>query len=1032
MNLIKLNSFFMLEENFKKEYENLNIEQRRAVDSIYWPIMVVAWPWTGKTQIIALRSAKIIEKTWVNPENILVTTFTEAWVIAIKKRLVKFLWSTWYKITVSTIHSFAQDVIKSFPEKFVEFKLATLVDDVESLEILKNITDKLIEKWQIESLTNDYDKYLYLRDIKSRISSLKQEWINSKRLEQIIEKQKILYTEELSEIKPTLKKYEQTKEKQETHIKKLNELVIFIEEYKKYLRENSLYDFNDMINFVLEKFELDKELRQYYAESFQFIMLDEYQDTNNAQNKIIELILSESQDTPNIMVVWDDDQSIYRFQWANIENMLDFASKYNDSQVIVLENNYRSNQQILDISNALIDNNEERLTKKLPGVNKKLSASSNLKDSTNTPKLLKFNSDIEEENFIISKIEWLLKSWERPEEISIIVRQNKEVEKWSTLLQKNWIEVESKLKTNILNSPYINYILNYLEIIDNPYSNEAKILLLMRARITWLHSIDVYKINRYLYQENYTRKIKLKIFDVIQDKNKLEDIWLENKESIEKFFNQILDFWNSIADNSISEFLSDFIKKTWILEYIEKNWDFWDLEDIYTLLNKIKDWNYWDKTLNIGKIISKIDLYKTYNYNIDRQILIWKKWGIQILTAHSSKWLEYNNVFIPWLHTWNWEGKKVIDKLKLPNWIAWDWIQNSKENSIEEERRLLFVAITRAKDNLFLSYPAWSEWKVFIESQFIWEMSWYYEELEEKIEEKYITKIVSNKMQNWLIHYEDLDIEYISNFLETYKITPSDLNTFLEDPLQFLHSVIFKYPFEDNKFTIFWKVYHRTLELFYLKYKTDQKLPEKSYLTSTFKILIEKEILTPEELQWAIEKWISWLEWYYDTYSTKEEIPLVLEHSFRRKNLIFENIPITWVVDKIEKIWETTDLKNINIWWQLAFFKDSVWLVDYKTWKVKTIWEIKWIDRYWNKKIWEWKYFRQLLFYRLLCEVDFEFNSKFEVWKLALDFVEWKDWVYKLVEVEYSEDEYEYFKNELRESREKINNIDFWKELLKK
>ncbi|MDR1987909.1 MAG: UvrD-helicase domain-containing protein [Candidatus Peribacteria bacterium] len=127
--------------------------------------------------------------------------------------------------------------------------------------------------------------------------------MNYKKFEQIIENQKQEYVEELSEIKPTLKKYETTKSTQEKHIKKLEELNIIFEKYNDYLRENSLYDFNDMINFVLEKFESDKDLRLYYAEIFQFIMLDEYQDTNNAQNKIIELILSENKEQKNVLVV---------------------------------------------------------------------------------------------------------------------------------------------------------------------------------------------------------------------------------------------------------------------------------------------------------------------------------------------------------------------------------------------------------------------------------------------------------------------------------------------------------------------------------------------------------------------------------------------------------------------------------------------------------------------------------------------------------------------------------------------------------
>jgi len=185
-----------------------------------------------------------------------------------------------------------------------------------------------------------------------------------------------------------------------------------------------------------------------------------------------------------------------------------------------------------------------------------------------------------------------------------------------------------------------------------------------------------------------------------------------------------------------------------------------------------------------------------------------------------------------------------------------------------------------------------------------------------------------------------------------------------------------------------------------------------------------------------MEKWIKGLEWYYDLYANKKEEPLKLEYSFRRKNLSFEAIPLTWTIDKIEKIGQTQDFPLQE--WQLAFFKDKVALIDYKTGKSKTLGQIKWLDRYWNKKEDEcgvpvgWKYFRQLLFYKLLCEVDSEFNSKFEIWTVALDFVEGRDWDYKYIELEITTEEYEFFKEEIRQSWAQINDINFWKELLNK
>ena len=1014
----------MGKEIFDKEYKRLNKAQKQAVDEVYWPIMIVAWPGTGKTQIIWLRTANIILKAWVNPENILITTFTDAWVIAIRERLLKFLWTDSYKVWVSTIHSFSQEVIKTFPEKFTYYKASESIDEVESLEIIKNLLEKLIGEEKIVELTNDYDKLLYLRDIKSRISSLKWEWISSLKLKQSIENQVKIYKEELSEIKPTLKKYETSKIKQEKHIKKLEELTIIFEEYNNYLRENWKYDFNDMINFVLEKFMEDDELKYYYAEQFQFIMLDEYQDTNNAQNEIINTILSVSEEKPNIMVVWDDDQSIYRFQWANIENMLDFSKYFKDTKFIVLTENYRSSQDILDLSSNFIKNNSERLSNKINNLEKNLISSWDLNSFKNKPKLFRASSDIEEKTFIINEIK---NRKEEVNEIAIIVRNNREVMDWTKTLQQNNIEVESKLKTDILKSNYIELIINYLKIIEDPYVCERSIINLLRTDIVWIKQVDIFKINRELYIKNYSRKVKLCFSDYLFDEYKLESLDLLDKDALLNFRDNLEYFSKNLKQKSFIDFFWDFIEKTWILEYIEKNWNFDDIEDILTFSNKIKDWNKQDKVLNITKLVEKIELYKSYNYPITRQIIRKSKTWVQVLTAHNSKWLEFETVFIPWLYYWNWENKRIPDRLKLPEWIVWEWIQKLDSSQIEEDRRLFFVAVTRAKKNLFLSFPAWIDIKPLIASSFIEEIDLFYETLDLGVKKEDIKEAIENNLKNNLITYSNLEFDYIEEFLQNYKLSPSDLNSFLEDPLEFLNRVIFKYPFNDNEFTIFGSVYHRTLELFYLKYKKDLKLPEKSYLSSTFTYLLEKEILTPTEFEKLKEKWIKWLEWYYDLYSTKTSEPLLLEYKFRWKNIIFEDIPLTWTIDKVEKIWEAEPWE----WeWQLAFFKDKVALIDYKTGKSRTENSIKWLDRNWNKKPWEWKYFRQLLFYKLLCELDRDFTSKFDIWSLAIDFVEWRDEVYKYIEVSYTNEEYEEFKQEIRNSWEKIKDINFWKKLL--
>ena len=165
----------------------------------------------------------------------------------------------------------------------------------------------------------------------------------------------------------------------------------------------------------------------------------------------------------------------------------------------------------------------------------------------------------------------------------------------------------------------------------------------------------------------------------------------------------------------------------------------------------IKQWNSLDKDFSIQDLLQKIELYRTYNYPIARQIIKKQSQWVLVLTAHGSKWLEYATVFIPGIYTGNWENKRMMDKLKLPLWIAWEWLQSKAHNQIEEDRRLFFVAITRAKNNLHLSYPAWVGTKPLLQSSFIEEITWTYKEIESSNNDISIEAIPMNKMKPNLV-----------------------------------------------------------------------------------------------------------------------------------------------------------------------------------------------------------------------------------------------------------------------------------------
>ncbi len=1045
----------MKKQFFEEQFELLNEAQKQVVEEIYWPIMVVAWPWTGKTQIIALRTANIILKTWIAPENILITTFTEAWVIAIKNRLIKFIWTEAYKVKVSTIHSFAQDVITSFPEKFSEQKAWNTIDDIESLEVLTNILDKNIKNGNLEYLFTPYDRYLYLRDIKDRIWKLKWEWVNPLKFEKIISSLREEYDQKLEELKNNKrirdleKRTAKDSDIYKRHIWKLTELNFIYKEYLDYLKENSLYDFSDMINFVVDKFKIDIELKTFYAEKYQFIMLDEYQDTNNPQNEIMDLILEVWNDK-NIMVVWDDDQSIYRFQWANIENMLDFYIKYPETKFIVLEKNYRSTQSILDLATNLITNNKERLVNRLDFLEKKLVAQADYKLQINNNYYILWNEQLEK-IFVMEDIKKKNniplsqpfpprekgEEQKNSESFAIIVRSNREVAEWSNFMQDQWVDIESKLKTNILTNKFVIFILDFLKLVEKPHFNDEKLINILRTNIIDVENIDVITLSRELYKKNYSKYwFPFTLWDTIKDIDKVW--WDKTKEDFEiklnekyRNYEKILDFRDLVLElNSelwmygISRLFQKIIDKINLIDYIEINWNFSDLEDLFTLFNKIKQLNELNKDLNLSYLLNKFDLHKKYNIGISRQILKKSYSNIEILTAHSSKWLEYDYVYIPWIYWWNWDNKRVIDKLKLPIWVAWQWLQYSwldekelsnleKNIKEEEDRRLFFVAITRAKKELTFTRPAWKDNKPYIDSPFILEVNIEAKLLDNQIAENSISDSIKKQLlwnNSTLVKNTIEEINYIKEFLETYKLSPTDLNTFLEDPKLFLQNVVFKYPFADNEFTIFGKVYHRVLELITQK-KLNWEEIELGYLTETFISILDKQILTHEEKNRLTKKGIEWLTGYFKHFKNNKRIPLAVEYNFRPRNIIFNWIPITGKIDKIEQI-----------------FNENVAVVDYKTWGVKTESNIKWTDRYWEFKDWyeNGKYYRQLLFYKLLAENDLEFSSKYNISELALDFVEWRNSEYKYVAVNFEQEDFEDFKILVKDSWEKINDLEFW------
>jgi len=355
---------------FEKAYASLNEAQKKAVDTLIGPVMVVAGPGTGKTQLLAVRVANLLHTGTAEPQNILLTTFTEAGAAAIKNRLLSLIGTDAHQITITTIHAFCDEIIRAYPEKFHDKKALRAMDDSERMEILEDI----LRHGSYRHIIADTDPILHIRDIGSCISELKSEYISPSDLDVLIARQAKESTLRLEAVKnKTTKTFANETAKAEKMTERLTELRSVYEIYLKKCSELGVYDYVDMIRYALDVMQNDEEVLYDLAERYQYVMIDEYQDSNSLQNAVFETLLGAS-DEHNVLVVGDDDQSIYRFQGANVENMFRFKKVYGEAVFVTLTQNYRSHKAILDAASALIENNESRICNLFPEIVKDLSA----------------------------------------------------------------------------------------------------------------------------------------------------------------------------------------------------------------------------------------------------------------------------------------------------------------------------------------------------------------------------------------------------------------------------------------------------------------------------------------------------------------------------------------------------------------------------------------------------------------------------------------------------------------------------------
>lgn len=906
----------ILREQFDKVYGQLNQQQQMAVDRIEGPVMVIAGPGTGKTQILSARIAKILMDTDAQPENILCLTYTDAGVVAMRKRLLSFVGPDAYKVGIYTFHAFCNEVIQDNLGLF-EKNTLDAISELEAIALYKELIDAFPKNHPLKRYRGDV--YYEVKNLQLLFSTMKREgWtpafinerIDAYLIDLPLRDEYIYKKKQKNFVAGDVKQHKIDEEKEK--MEKLRAAVNEFPAFQQLMRQRNRYDFDDMITWVIAAFKNNKNLLANYQEKFQYILVDEFQDTSGTQNSIIKLLI-EYWDSPNIFVVGDDDQSIFRFQGANIENMQVFAENYQqDLLTVILTSNYRSTQPILDASKILIEKNTERLVNKMNGLSKELRASNTtINQLQQLPLVYEYELPRHEMIFITEQITELLASGVAPGKIAVIYKEHSYGEELAAFFRFKQLPYYSKRELNILELPLAQKLLLILKYVaaelDMPTGGDEMLFEILHFDWFGIPPLLVAQLSMEVAAKQFSAD-KISIRALLQQKIAAppKDLFAPPLNSgLQKAGTVIESLMTDAVNVTLQQLFENIIQKAGVLSAIMQLPDKIEQLRILTgLFDFIKDETKRNPFLTLQQLINYIQLMEKEKVKLPLIQVNGTDKGVNLLTAHGSKGLEFEYVFIAGSNAHNWEKKrKPSGGYKLPDTIFESVPAHTEE---EELRRVFYVAVTRAEQHLYISYSRFNaNGKEAEASKFVEEIKAGTTITTERkmllpdTEALYMALQFTNTSAPEIAQLEK---DFANRLLEKFVMNVTALNNYLKCPLEFYFKNLVRIPSPKNENTEFGSAVHYALEQLFKKMQEGkvETFPPKHVFIEDFEWYMHRhrESFTQEQFDRRIEYGHIVLNDYYDSRVAGFNKIVAIERSIR--NVQVSGVPVKGKLDKLE------------------------------------------------------------------------------------------------------------------------------------
>lgn len=1060
---------------FVEAYKKLNPAQKKAVDTIDGPVLVVAGPGSGKTQVLALRVAQILQKTDMRPSNVLCLTFTDSASHNMRERLISFMGEDAYRVSIHTFHNLCTSIINNNPEFFYKGATLRAADNVTKYSVIEKIIESLPYDADLRSYHPDQG-YTYMYDVIQIISYIKKAGLTvtdfkkildendkdliilNERLGPILSKtvsqssyeefvqeftklhkekgnKRVLsyhslldalyinfttHVQEKSDFSEWKKTYAEKNTKGEYIFKdtrradKLREVATVYEQYTQEMFNQGYYDFDDMILDVLTTVEKSDILRYRIQEQYQYILVDEFQDTNDAQMRLVWLLTNNpaSEGKPNVCVVGDDDQAIYKFQGAELSNIVDFTKMYTGVEIITLTENYRSNTDIVSSSLSMIRTGTHRLENILKGFTKDLKSSRAFDDKNILKKktpidIQEFDTKLHEYTYVADEISKAIKAGVEAEHIAVIGRHHKDLVGLVPYLQKKEIPIRYEKEQHVLTEPHIQQIVTILRHAHNGLTElHDDILAKILSYPFWgIPTIELWKLSRTAYTERKS--------------------WTEvpHTEHIKKAIEHILEITRLAAHENAEHVIDYIINKTGFRDYYfnsekfthEKSEYLVFLSSLRTFVQAVREYKQ-GKELSVADVISFVDTYEDNNLILsDTSPFVNARNAVNLLTSHKSKGLEFEVVFVLSVTDGVWSGKGGVAKLKLPANLPLAPAGDTEDDQL----RLFFVALTRAKNHVYItSHRADDGGKKANRLRFV-------ESLGVAESEPVIFSDgdvdATNLLESSMLaanrkhahmgpHFLDTEKALLDTLTKDHVLSITHINNFLNiekgGPMLFLENNLLRFPQAKTAPLGYGTALHGVLNKSLLCLKTEKRYPSLEETQTWFTELLRYERLSKAEYQVNLDRGIDALKRIYVEKILTLTGDELTEVDFKHEGVVLSDgktfVPVAGKIDLIR------------------FVDSGVYVCDFKTGKEKKDWKGK--DQ--HEKVQLHMYKQQLTFYKLLLKKSKSY-SNLNVLGGQLEFLETEGESLRVLSDEITDEEVERLEKLVVAIYRKIQSHDF-------